>query len=302
MLSVECDRDELHAVLDSLNETAACRVDIACYNGSRNFVLAGDTASMAKAEIACQYFKTVRLHNNHAYHSYVADGILSGLNTLAESINIQTPRLHVETCSTGESWSQFTAREVVQHTRQPVHFAEAVERIAARLTSAVWLEAGSTSPIIAMTRRIVRKSDRSDTFIPMDLETADATANLANATSQLWKAGCAAHYWLFHRSSSHHYENLNLPLINLTNHGIDPIQAEDRAATKISDRKAHYQSTQSREPDTRSYQYWGTPFLSGYGQCCLRSCWTRACCCGPEPLSSVHVPRTCYEMCHGNTG
>ena len=211
MLSVECDRDELHAVLDSLNETAACRVDIACYNGPRSFVLAGDIASMAKAENACQSFKTVQLHNNHAYHSYVADGILSGLNTLAESINIQTPRLHVETCSTGESWPQFTAREVVQHTRQPVHFAEAVERIAARLTSAVWLEAGSTSPIIAMTRRIVRKSDRSDTFIPMDLETADATANLANATSQLWKVGCAAHYWLFHRSSSHHYENLNLP-------------------------------------------------------------------------------------------
>lgn len=211
MLSVDCDRDELYAVLGSLNETANCRVDIACYNGPRSFVLAGDTASMAKAEKACQSFKTARLHSTHAYHSYVADGILSELNTLAESINIQTPRFRVETCSTGGPWSRFTAREVVQHTRQPVYFAEAVERIAARLPSAVWLEAGSTSPVIAMTRRIVRKSGRSDTFIPIDLETADSTANLANATSELWKAGYAAHYWLFHRSSSHLYQNLHLP-------------------------------------------------------------------------------------------
>ena len=211
MLSVDCDRDELHAVVNSLNEIAACRVDIACYNGPRNFVLAGNTASIATAEKACQSFQTVRLHSTHAYHSYVADGILSELNTLAESINIQMPHFRVETCSTGESWSRFTAREVVQHTRQPVYFAEAVERIAARLPSAVWLEAGSTSPIIAMTRRIVRKSGRSDAFIPLNLGTADSTANLANATSELWKAGCAAHYWLFHRSSSHLYESLILP-------------------------------------------------------------------------------------------
>ena len=211
MLSVDCDRDELGAVLNALNEIAACRVDVACYNGPRSFVLAGDTASIAKAEEACQSFKTARLQSTHAYHSYVTDGILSELNTLAESINIQMPRFRVETCSTGESWSQFTASEVIQHTRQPVYFAEAVERIAARLPSAVWLEAGSASPVMAMTRRILRNFGRSDAFIPMDLGTADSTTNLANATSELWKAGHAAHYWLFHRSSSHLYESLILP-------------------------------------------------------------------------------------------
>ena len=211
MLSVECDAAELHAVLDYLKETAACRVDIACYNGARSFVLAGDTASMEKAESSCQSFKTARLHSTHAYHSYVVDGIISGLTTLAESISIQRPRFRVETCSTGGSWSRFTAREIVEHTRQPVYFAEGVERIAARLPSAVWLEAGSTSPIIPMARRIVRKSGRCDVFIPMDLETTDTTTSLANAASQLWKAGYAAHHWLFHPSSNHLYENLHLP-------------------------------------------------------------------------------------------
>ena len=211
MLSVDCDLHELYAVLNSLKKTATCRVDIACYNGPRSFLLAGDTASMAIAEKACQAFKTVRLPSTHAYHSYLADGILSGLNTLAESISIQTPRLRIETCSTGGSWSSFTAKQVVQHTRQPVYFVEAVERIAARLPSAVWLEAGSTSRIIAMTRRILSNSGRSDIFLPTHLETADATASLANATSGLWKAGCAAHFWLFHSSSCHLYEILHLP-------------------------------------------------------------------------------------------
>ncbi|RMZ84871.1 hypothetical protein DV738_g250, partial [Chaetothyriales sp. CBS 135597] len=210
MLSVECDYTQIQEVLNLANSTGI-RVEVACYNGPRSFVLAGDALSIQKAEEECRSFKPVRLQNSHAYHSYIADGILDDLKRLAESISIRPPRIHVETCSKNGNWSQFTADHVVQHTRQPVYFADAVERIATRLGSAVWLEAGSASPIIAMVRRILRKSERLDTFIPTDLGVADPTASLANATCQLWSTGSSARFWLFHDSSRHYHQNLHLP-------------------------------------------------------------------------------------------
>ncbi|KAI1452413.1 ketoacyl-synt-domain-containing protein [Annulohypoxylon moriforme] len=211
MLSVECDKEEIEAVAKRLNTTSDYRVDIACYNGPRSFVLAGDARSVDKAEEECSSFKKTRLQNTHAYHSYVADGILSDLKGLAESITLRPPRIRVETCSAGDNWSSFTADEVVKHTRQPVYFADAVERIATRLSSAIWLEAGSASPIVAMARRIIPKTDRSDVFIPIELGSDGATANLANAACQLWKAGSATQHWAFHKSSSSRYTRINLP-------------------------------------------------------------------------------------------
>ena len=131
---------------------------------------------------------------------------------MAKLVKIRPPRIRIETCSPKGTWSRFDAEKLAQHTREPVYFADAVERIASRLPSAIWLEAGSSSPIIAMTRRIIAsKSGRLDVFIPMELGSADATTNLAKATCQLWTAGSAAQHWLFHLSSRHRYKNLNLP-------------------------------------------------------------------------------------------
>jgi SAM-dependent methyltransferase/acyl carrier protein len=212
MLSVECNKSEIEAVVEAVNKSRL-RVDVACYNGPRSFVLAGDAPSIESAKDECRPFKTTGLQNTHAYHSYLADGILQDLAKVAGSITIRPPRLRVETCSANGSWPRFTAEEVVQLTRRPVYFGDAVERIAARLPSAIWLEAGSTTPVIAMARRVINKPDRSDVFIPMELGIADAPSNLAKATCQLWKARSAAQYWLFHSGPSvrRHYQLVNLP-------------------------------------------------------------------------------------------
>ena len=212
MLSVECDQGELEAVVRRVNSTSGLHVDVACYNGPRSFVLAGDEPSVERAEEECRSFKRTKLRNSHAYHSYLADDILDDLAAVAKSIKIRPPRIRIETCSARGTWSRFTAEEMVQHTRQPVFFVDAVERITSRLPSAIWLEAGSASPVIAMTRRITAlQSNRSDVFIPIELGNVDATTNLAKAACQLWTAGSAVQHWLFHRSSRHHYENVNLP-------------------------------------------------------------------------------------------
>lgn len=212
MLSVECDKDELEAVVRQVNSTSGVHVDFACYNGPRSFVLAGDGPSIEMVEKECSSFKKTRLRNSHAYHSYLADDILDDLAEITKSIKMQPPRIRVETCSAGGTWSQFAVGKMVQHTREPVYFADAVERITSRLPSAIWLEAGSSTPIIAMTRRVTTlKPGRSDVFIPIELGNSDAITHLAKAACQLWTAGSSAQHWLFHPSSRYRYKNLNLP-------------------------------------------------------------------------------------------
>lgn len=211
MLAVECTRAELDHVVTQVNSEDGLRVEVACYNGPQHFVLAGDTPSIAKAAELCRSFKVHELSNTHAYHSHLTDGILKDLSKIAGSIKVQPPRIHIETCTAHETWIEFTPDAIVNHTRQPVYFNEAVHRIASRFPRAVWVESGSATPILAMAKRAINTADRSDVFLPMQLGTVDAMRNLAKAACELWKAGSAAQYWLHHQSSGYRYQKVNLP-------------------------------------------------------------------------------------------
>ncbi|KAH7313944.1 hypothetical protein B0I35DRAFT_480583 [Stachybotrys elegans] len=211
MLSVECSRAEIESIVTKVEANEGLRVDIACYNGPRSFVLAGDRPSIERAASECAAFKTSRLGNTHAYHSYLSDGILEKLADVARSIDIRPPTLPVETCTAGGNWSSFTAEQIVQHTRQPVYFDDAVQRIAGRLQSAVWLEAGSATPIISMARRAIARPERSDIFLPIDLGGARSVETLAKTTCDVWKAGAAVQYWPFQRASAYRYQDINIP-------------------------------------------------------------------------------------------
>ncbi|EAT86513.1 hypothetical protein SNOG_06682 [Parastagonospora nodorum SN15] len=190
MLSIECNRADAEGLVDRAKAQDGCRINVACYNGPRSFVLAGDTHSINWVEEECKMFRTARLFNTHAYHSYMADSILDDYKNVAASITIRPPQIRIETCSQGMSWNSFTASEIVAHTRQPVYFSEAVQRVADRLPTAIWLEAGSGTPIISMTRRILAQSEKAHRFLATDLGKTDATANLANTCCELWMAGC----------------------------------------------------------------------------------------------------------------
>lgn len=211
MLSVECDRDQLATLLNQINSSGDAHVEVACCNGPKSIVLAGNASSIIKVEEYAKDLKSTRLNNSHAYHSHLADDIMADLRSIADSIRIIQSRIHVETCSPGATWSEFSAERLTQHTREPVYFSDAVERIASRLPSATWLEAGSASSIIPMARRVLHSGNRPDTFLPVDLGGESTDANLANAVAQLWQGGSAASFWLFHPSSKSKYKHLHLP-------------------------------------------------------------------------------------------
>jgi malonyl CoA-acyl carrier protein transacylase len=245
MVSLECDRSELEMIMNLTNATDDSRIELACENGPRSFVLAGSVASVDKVEDICRSrgLRTTRLQNTHAYHSYIADAILPDLWGIAQSIAIRTPTIPVETCSAGEAWRQFDAEQLVQHTRQPVYFKDAVQRLTSRLASAIWLEAGSASPVIAMARRVVsrtRPAGKSpDIFVPVDLSSLDSGAYLAHAACQLWRAGCATQYWSFCRPANHSYSvDIALPpyQFDQTRHWIEYKHRSTQKANTKSDR------------------------------------------------------------------
>ena len=218
MLSVEGDRQDVETLLlDTKKQYASCNVDIACYNGLRHFVLAGSTASIEAIEesgsqrtAAC--LKMFRLKNTHAFHSQLADSILPSLGEMAEVFDFKEPSIRIETCSVDQSWSEFGARKIVEHTRMPVYFSQAVERIAERQKSSIWLEAGSGSSIVAMVRRVLKGNpDAQHIFQSVDVGSPDAQSNLAKVSCQLWAAGSNSQFWPFHAPAPNRFLWMDLP-------------------------------------------------------------------------------------------
>ncbi|KAI2700986.1 transcriptional regulator family: Helix-turn-helix [Penicillium roqueforti] len=214
MLAVEGTQAEVQRVLEQTGH----RAEIACYNGPQQQVLAGTGESIRAVEDALatnpltSNVRVRRLENSHAFHSRLVDSIVPGLTELAESFVYQAPAIPVEACSATGDWSIVTPAKIVEHSRMPVHFERAVERIAQKLqVPAVWLEAGSASPIIPMVRRVLEKSSATHTYHRVNLDGSDGSGNLATVTSALWGQGVHVQFWPFHHSQRGTFGWMNLP-------------------------------------------------------------------------------------------
>ena len=218
MVSVEGDRQDVETLLaHTSKQQDSCNAEIACYNGPRHFVLAGSTASIeaieaqSESEEFATRVKVSRLNNTHAFHSELADSIMPGLCEMVETLDFKEPSIRIETCSSDRSWSKICAHEVSQHTRMPVYFSQAVERVAERQKSSVWLEAGPGSSVVAMARRVLKgNSGAQHIFQSVDLRGPNAQTNLAKASCQLWAAGLKPQFWPFH-SAQNRFAWINLP-------------------------------------------------------------------------------------------
>ncbi|KAI0154156.1 beta-ketoacyl synthase [Xylariaceae sp. FL1272] len=238
MISLECDTDDLETVVDSVKSKPGCTIEVACFNCPTCFVLGGDTPSAKALQQECETrgLKTREVGNTHAYHTRIIDAILPDLREILKTVTIKQPKIRVETCSDGDSWSSVTADLIASHSRQPVFFNDAVQRIHQRSKSSIWLEAGSNSFIVPMVRRALAQSDKStNLFLPLDLSDEAAEAHLAEATCELWNAGSSAQFWEFHKSQNEQwtYESVPHYQFEKTRHWIDykPDSAIDKAAS-----------------------------------------------------------------------
>ena len=220
MLAVEGSEVDLERLLRLAEQQCQhYSADIACYNGPRSFVIAGDEASIQAIEKASENFPDIfrmkRLENSHAFHSRLLDGLIPDLLQTTGGLRLAAPIIPIEACS-DDDWSNITAEKVARHTRGPVRFMDAVRRVEQHINSPViWLEAGSGSPIIPMVKRAV-DSDNEHVYISTPLRNSDAQMNLAKATCRLWSNGVRAQFWPFHDSQRSSYKWINLPPYQFT--------------------------------------------------------------------------------------
>lgn len=191
------------------------RLEVACYNGPNSHVLAGSRSEVNSLVDVIKRTTSIKykvLDVTHAFHSRYCDSILAELEKLASSLTFNPPKIRMETCSRFESWSEVAAKHIATHTRDPVYFEEAVERVESLYGSCTWLEAGSDSSVVSMVRRVLTDRVQKEHFYcPVNLSRDDAMDTLAETTARLWKRGHSVQFWPFHRTQRQSYSHINLP-------------------------------------------------------------------------------------------
>lgn len=206
MVLVEADLETLSSLPHSL--------EVACYNGPSSHVLVGGKASVDEFEESASRkgMRLKRLQVTNGFHSKFTDPLIPPLKELASSLRFNKPTIPIETCSEGSSWREPTPDLLAEHTRDPVFFGQAVQRLASSRGFCTWLEAGSDSGVTGMVRRALDSSEATQHgFQPMSLSKPLALDTVVDTTTQMWKRGHSLQFWNFHRLQRGQYETLRLP-------------------------------------------------------------------------------------------
>lgn len=252
MIAVELDLSTVETLISSVRRcNSAHDLEIACYNGSKSHVLVGSKSAIDSVErtlLDSPTFQSVqfrKLSTTHGFHSKYTESLLPDLLQLAETIAIRKPTLFLETCSSGESWKSVNPKLIADHTRSPVFFGQAIERLCHRFGPSTWLEAGNNSSVTNMARRAISAESRSHhTFFPIDLRGPGAMSRLAETTISLRRSGHKIQFWPLHRCQRLEYAHINLPPYQFekTKHWlrwIDPSQPLPETGGAKKDEREH---------------------------------------------------------------
>ena len=215
MIAIEGDEALVSRIISTVDEG----VEVACYNGPASHVLVGREAAITKVQqtLADPSFSTIkikskRLNVTHGFHSVFTEALLPSLTTLAGELAFKDPVIHLETCSRDQSWARPSAELIAEHTRTPVYFGQAIQRLTEKLGPCTWLEAGSSSSVIGMVRRALDPAVTSEhSFESASFSAAKALESLSDITLNLWKLGHKTQFWPFHATQKHQYDPIDLP-------------------------------------------------------------------------------------------
>ncbi|RYP78383.1 hypothetical protein DL771_000568 [Monosporascus sp. 5C6A] len=219
MMAVEADLSDVEKLLADAARASGNGtelVTIACYNGPRGFTLAGpDAAIDAVADAMNKMPNTIpirakKLNVTNAFHCALVDPLMERLEQGARDLTFREPVIPIERATEFPAQERFTARFVAEHMRQPVFFNHAVQRLAKRYPSAVFLEAGSSSTITTMASRSLRNPQGS-LFQAINISNDNGWNNLVDATINLWKAGLSVHFWAHQAAQTAQHTPLLLP-------------------------------------------------------------------------------------------
>ncbi|QMW39273.1 hypothetical protein G4B11_002553 [Aspergillus flavus] len=201
MMAVDGELESIQRLLRETNaaHTTEPPVNIACFNGPRQFTLAGTSKAMAvvKQTLSSNPFfssiKAKQLDTTHAFHSVLVDPLVPELEKLGEDLIFRSPVIPHER-ATQEAIRDPPAFNVfASHMRDPVYFDQAVQRLAQKYPSSIWLEAGSGSGVTALASRAAGSCGM--VFQSINITGSGAVQNVADATFNLWKEGLNVSFW-----------------------------------------------------------------------------------------------------------
>lgn len=220
MLFLQADRTTVDEILRPLNsESRGLYAEIACHNGPKSHVVVGSSEAIkflqhhvANTPHLRNSVRTKKLNVTNGFHSQFTEPMLPYLASLAMQLEWRHPDIHLETTDELESNTEPDFRMVSEHTRRPVFFQRAIERLTTKFSQCTWIEAGRGSSVIQLVKLSVSDS-QGHKFHSPQLTSANAQDSLTDITVDLWKSGYATQYWPFHRSQKPDYEYISLPPI-----------------------------------------------------------------------------------------
>ncbi|XXG94159.1 hypothetical protein Hte_000411 [Hypoxylon texense] len=142
------------------------------------------------------------------------ESALPRLADLFKDVEWIPPTIHVEDCSREHDHATIIPDfdVICKHTRSPVFFQQAVERLSERFPQATWIEAGHGSDVMDLVRRSVpnhvsHEHESGHAFLSPQL----APDSLTDAFAELWRRGYTVQYWPFHPSRRPEFKCLSLP-------------------------------------------------------------------------------------------
>lgn len=216
MIFLQADRHTVDQALHSLKGHHGSYAEVACYNGPNSQVVVGSSKAISALEEhvantpSLRHIRTKKLQVTHGFHSKFTEPMLPHLSDLAKTLSWNSPEIHLETCDEDERISDPDFESVSEHTRRPVFFKQAVERLSDRFSQSTWIEVGRGSSVIQLAKGSV-PNVQGHSFLSPQLTTSDAHGSLTDVTVDLWKAGYSVQYWSFHRSQKREYAHLSLP-------------------------------------------------------------------------------------------
>ncbi|KAF5978758.1 polyketide synthase [Fusarium coicis] len=218
MMAVESEEAHVLELLAEANESDEV-AEIACNNGPRSFTLAGPTRSIERvAEVISKdaKFQSIKfkwLNVTNAFHSSLADQLTLELEGIGRELEFNEPSIPLERATRTRIDSKPDHRFVSEHMRNTVYFNHAIQRLANDYSSAVFIEAGSTSGITMMASRALagHKNFSSQYFQAVNFTNDKALDNLTDATISLWNQGLSFTSWGHHPIQSGEYTTMILP-------------------------------------------------------------------------------------------
>ncbi|KAF6792044.1 polyketide synthase (beta-ketoacyl synthase), partial [Colletotrichum musicola] len=216
MLALQADLREVQTILYRYRDQVDY-AEIACFNGPKSHVVVGSSVSIQRLEELISNDEQLpasvryqRLAVTNGFHSKYTEALLPGLAELANELDWGQPTIHLEMCTETEASQTPSSDLVVEHTRRPVFFQQAVERLCKKYPQATWLEAGRGPSAVQLAKACTQGAEKN-MFLAPQLTMSSATDSLVDVTVKLWKEGNSVQFWPFHRSQRWQYRHLSLP-------------------------------------------------------------------------------------------